>query len=549
MGWLDDEVKERINNLGEFANQLVTNIVWRPGGTAGGVVFTSFELATEAAQLAQGMKTIQCDNSVVSGVITSASGDAFTDDDDTTILTDASGPFTDAMLGQSILIALATSSANNGTYLITEVISATQVRYSNAAGVTESANVGVTTWSLGTVCMIPPGVWNMLQTELTSYFTGAAANSTIAVTVMDGASFTGLRKIGGELTITNLNSTVSPVVLPALSIFEFGSGSTGDYPTLVNTGAAPFFDVSACIPAGFLRMCGAIGGANPSIGFGAAAANFVLTMFPLSQIATGAISGSHASAVIAPLIAGSSAQFNRQTETLFAGTVNHGLAGNAPIGAGMPWLRTWMVPRSLNQLTLVPSTAALAVPNLGLNTTMLLNTTSADIDQVLPLIRVSAPAANLVANTAGALNSTGMLVMVKNLKGANDVNLFGNTALATQTAAASDAFSLASTTVTLTDDSGPFTSAMDKRAITVVGATSAANDGTFILTYISATQVSYINAAGVAEAASIGVTTWTIGDTIDLVAKTVSAPLVVAAGEALILQSDGVSNWVVVGGF
>jgi len=71
------------------------------------------------------------------------------------------------------------------------------------------------------------------------------------------------------------------------------------------------------------------------------------------------------------------------------------------------------------------------------------------------------------------------------------------------------AFSITGTTVTLTSNEALFTADMVGREITIAGATSGGNDGTFVITsYISTTQVTYENAAGVTEA---GAGTWEVG--------------------------------------
>ena len=63
-----------------------------------------------------------------------------------------------------------------------------------------------------------------------------------------------------------------------------------------------------------------------------------------------------------------------------------------------------------------------------------------------------------------------------------------------------DAFTLAGTTITLTDAGAAFTAADVGQSITVAGSTTAGNNGTFLVTAVpSATSVQYTNAAGVAE--------------------------------------------------
>jgi hypothetical protein len=73
-----------------------------------------------------------------------------------------------------------------------------------------------------------------------------------------------------------------------------------------------------------------------------------------------------------------------------------------------------------------------------------------------------------------------------------------------------DNFAFAAGTVTLTDNEALFTPEMVGREITVAGATSAGNDGTFVVaSYISATQITYANASGVSETLPV-TCTWSV---------------------------------------
>lgn len=66
-----------------------------------------------------------------------------------------------------------------------------------------------------------------------------------------------------------------------------------------------------------------------------------------------------------------------------------------------------------------------------------------------------------------------------------------------------DSFSVNGSTVTLTDNIGPFTPQIDGKYIIVAGATSSGNNGQYgPVTYISSTQISFTNAAGVTESYS-----------------------------------------------
>lgn len=74
-----------------------------------------------------------------------------------------------------------------------------------------------------------------------------------------------------------------------------------------------------------------------------------------------------------------------------------------------------------------------------------------------------------------------------------------------------DSFAVAASIATLTNTAAAFTAAMVGQQIVIEGATTAANDGTFtVLSFISATQIRYVNTAAVAEAFP-GAWTVTIG--------------------------------------
>ncbi len=62
-----------------------------------------------------------------------------------------------------------------------------------------------------------------------------------------------------------------------------------------------------------------------------------------------------------------------------------------------------------------------------------------------------------------------------------------------------DVFTVVGTTVTLTDKEGRFLPMHKDKIVTIANATTPANNGMFRITYISANQISWTNAAGVAE--------------------------------------------------
>lgn len=106
-----------------------------------------------------------------------------------------------------------------------------------------------------------------------------------------------------------------------------------------------------------------------------------------------------------------------------------------------------------------------------------------------------------------------------------------------------DSFAFSAGTVTLTDSAARFTALMVGRYITIAGSTTPGNDGSFLVASVpSSTTLTFANASGATEAFT---GTWKFNDTID----GGQGPLVVPAGGSRTLQSDGISNWVVIGGY
>jgi hypothetical protein len=274
-------------------------------------------------------------------------------------------------------------------------------------------------------CVIPAGVWDMTQTELVGFVTGALGAGP-SVTVADGASFTNLRKVGGELTIVNANTVNAPVVIAAAAgaaaVFEFGAGIFGDFPQLNNTGGAPFWDMSA-LAAGqqfLIRMAGVITGTAAAIQMGASQGTLSLSIFDCGRIQAGMIAGTDPAAICSVFLFGNSGQLCRQSA--FAGTITYGRPNSF---TGLPgWPRFWMFPASVSQGAIVPSAVPfVANTGLGMGACLRFNTTAGNIAQPLPTIRAAAPAIGSFSTTDGVIESTGLVVIVKNEVGANAVNV------------------------------------------------------------------------------------------------------------------------------
>jgi hypothetical protein len=80
------------------------------------------------------------------------------------------------------------------------------------------------------------------------------------------------------------------------------------------------------------------------------------------------------------------------------------------------------------------------------------------------------------------------------------------------------AFSLSGNTITLTAATGTFVSGDVGRVIRIASANTAGNNGYFIIaSFISGTQVTYVNAGGATDAVVAG--TWSVGGSFDMVLK------------------------------
>lgn len=287
--------------------------------------------------------------------------------------------------------------------------------------------------SIVSPCVIPAGAWNMAECEWTGFLLGASPN-TVQISLADGATFINLRKVGGDLTITNNNTLTAPVTIaPAgggfASIFEFGAGTTGDYPSINNVGAAPFFDCSGLLVGQrfLIRMQGSISGSTPAVELGASPGNVSFALFDSARVHAGMVNGGvPGSSQIGVFLVGSGAQFCRQPT--FNGTISYGRpSGGAFDFAQTPWPRMWAFPASVDQAPTAPSAIAFtSATGLGMNACLRLDTgaiAGPALPQPLPIIRAAAPAVGSFAITPGVLDSTGLIVIIKNEAGVNNISV------------------------------------------------------------------------------------------------------------------------------
>lgn len=286
--------------------------------------------------------------------------------------------------------------------------------------------------SISTPCIIPAGTWDMKNVEWTGFLktTVPSANAISLGGAPSGGDviLPNLLSMGGAINpIVNLNTVSAPIVLPAQAItaMEIGEGFTGDFPQISNTGPAPFFDLSA-LGAGqvfLLRMQGSISGAAAAIQMGNSPGTFQISLYDSARIQAGMVAGTNAAALFNIFYFGVSGQIGRMSA--FAGTFNFGRPDSFTGGAG--WARFWMFPAAANQVNPAPSAVAFTTSTgLGMSTCLRFNTTAGDIAQTLPLIRAAAPAIGSFSTTPGVLESTGLMVIIKNETGANNVNVSPN---------------------------------------------------------------------------------------------------------------------------
>ncbi len=143
---------------------------------------------------------------------------------------------TATMVGSSITISGAATSANNGTFTITTFVSASSVKYSNTSAVAPDSNNGTISWFVVGPIQVETATPHKLVTGQTVIVSGvvgvSAANGTFTVTVLDptdfllnGSTFSGTYSSGGTVNGPNLTPNDDLLI-------TFGS----NFPT-VNSGA------------------------------------------------------------------------------------------------------------------------------------------------------------------------------------------------------------------------------------------------------------------------------------------------------------------------
>lgn len=392
--------------------------VFNPFGVPSDNLFTTWTPLVAAMQAVSGAKQLQFDNT------RHANGTSLTVPVAGTVRIVSEEPiFTPAMVGQNIYIQGAAIPPNNGAFPVSSFIDPSTLEYTNAAGVAEPGFIGswVVVGSGGTLnVVIPAGVWDMTQVEWIGYHNplAVAGAGGIPVIVSDGASFENLRKIDGDVIVTNLNNlpNPAPVAMRAAGIFEFGTGPAGDFPQIINNGTAPFFDGTA-MPAGqamTIRMAGPMRGSSRVVEMGAAAGSLIFSLFAPASVAVGMVAGTNPASVMSIAVQDNSIYFGQQPA--WAGTLSFN---------GFTRFQTKFLPgMGAGGVATPPSAVAFTSgTGLAMNTTLRFDTTAGNVAQTLPQIKVSVPVTGSTSLADGSLVSEAMIVVLKNQIGANNVNV------------------------------------------------------------------------------------------------------------------------------
>ncbi len=399
------------------------------------------------------------------------------------------------MVERVISITNATNAGNNGAFLVTAVLSPTQLQYVNVAAVNENPFNAGGTWSVGA----SPGLLNLNMTTISRIASGAI--------------------IGGN-SLTTINYAFRAAICEINRQDVYLGRGTGDN-FAVAAGVVTLTDAAGLFTAGMVGRAIVITGATST---GNNGMYFVTAFLGPTQVQY-ANPDAVAEAFAGTWTVGSP----------FPGNIQYGSQGSTTLGGtNIPRQPISKFPVSLNQQMPIKTAAAFnTASGLGHNSSFKLNNAIA-INQPLPLIRVgtSVPIGSF-GSVDGSLNSTGLRTTII-ANGVGAVNVLGSQ-LAN---GVGDDFAVAAGLVTLTDAAGLFTAGMVGRAINIAGAVNAGNNGSFLITaFLGPTQVQFLNGAAVAELASPA--TWIVGDTIN----GGTAAFAVPSGTSVTFESDGVSNW------
>jgi len=371
-------------------------------------------------------------------------GTSLTASGSTTTLLDSGGSFLSTDVGKKIEITGATNPSNNGTFVILTVPGPTQVTYTNALGITETSAfnfIVVRTSAVIKVVSIASGA--LTPPKLTSAVIGSPTAGALRITG------TGLTSVEPEITRVVVSGATTVTLTQSQILAAGGSIS------------ATQIDIPA-------------------------------SLLPVITVGTSVVS----------LIADSQSS----SENLLA------LANWTSTG----WVGTFNSFKHTTGNTTALTNTLAAVVGVIYNVTLTITGRTAGTVAVT-FGGVTLPARSTTGTVALAATSTGGLSIAPstdfdgtlaisiNTVASQVTSLVANPAITTAVlkAGVGDSLTFATPTITLVDSAGTFAAGDVGKSIIISGATDPNNNGTFtIATRVSATEITYANAAGSTETSS-----------------------------------------------
>jgi hypothetical protein len=378
-------------------------------------------------------------------------------------LTDAGATFSAGQVGQSITIAGATTSANNGTFVITGYTSATQITYQNLVGVAE-AYTG--TWN---VLGVPDTNVGAAVPDKTRTRTGTAGDvtTTSATNQVNSAS--------GAFTAADIGRVIQ---------LAGGTNNNGVYKI-------------ATVPSGTQVTVTTLADAAVSFSAGGSGGTFQIgdRLYMFYNNASNGVGKINYMETLAPgtFLTRTVSMTNGATVIIQYGPGENQKAVVDPANGNVYWLSS-DTQQQLNKYDPLTNTHSFLAPVT--NTTMLSPLGGVVSSGATPATNPGTPTILLGLHVNSKFNEIWLGTDQGHFKLPKDQPFAG--------------FSGSGTTIggtaplmTLTSSGGGFTPEMVGRRITLSGATTGANNGTYLVAaYVSGTQIKYKNTAGVAEAFS-----------------------------------------------
>lgn len=188
--------------------------------TSSGTAPSSNEWAGKVLRFANGLQRLILSNTT--GALAGGTGDSLAYAAGVVTLVDSAGAFTASDVGKHITIAGATNPGNNGTFIVSEYVGVTSVKFANTSGVSETSS-----FTYSSTDVIPVITLNSLYAlttteiaEINSANSGVGMATDVITVTTATVSITGSSGVA-----TGISGTVSPNTADNFSI-TFSSGQT-----------------------------------------------------------------------------------------------------------------------------------------------------------------------------------------------------------------------------------------------------------------------------------------------------------------------------------